>query len=100
MDLYLRKVSHPQAHENYRVILKDDGLEVEIGSIGIQYGSGTQEGWAWAIDNVIPMRETDAEGTGKDRRDCMRQFKAAWEKFSGDPARLAGFMGMKRTWCR
>jgi hypothetical protein len=35
MDLYLRKVVHPQAHDNYRVILKDDGIEVEIDSIGI-----------------------------------------------------------------
>jgi len=24
MDLYLRKVIHPQAHDNYRVILKLD----------------------------------------------------------------------------
>ena len=29
------KVIHPQARDNYRVILKDDGLEVEVGSIGI-----------------------------------------------------------------
>jgi hypothetical protein len=35
MDLCLRKVIHPQAHDNYRVILKRDGDEVEIGSIGI-----------------------------------------------------------------
>ena len=40
MDLYLRKVVHPQAGDNYRVILKDDGLELEIGSIGIEHGSG------------------------------------------------------------
>src|ERR1700756_4406939 len=33
MDLYLRKVIHPQAHDNYPVLLKDDGLELEIGSI-------------------------------------------------------------------
>jgi hypothetical protein len=29
--LYLRKVIHPQARDNYRVVLKDDGLELEIG---------------------------------------------------------------------
>jgi hypothetical protein len=55
-DLDLRKVIHPQARDNYRVIWKDDGLEVEIGSIGIQHGSGAREYWAWGIDNVIPMR--------------------------------------------
>jgi hypothetical protein len=49
MDLYLRKVIHPQAIDNYRVLLKDDGLEVEIGSIGIQHGSGTTEYWAASI---------------------------------------------------
>jgi hypothetical protein len=35
MDLFLRKVIHPQAHENYRVLLKEDGVEVELGSIGV-----------------------------------------------------------------
>jgi hypothetical protein len=30
MDLYLHKVVHPEAHENYRVLLNDDGLKVEI----------------------------------------------------------------------
>jgi hypothetical protein len=62
MDLYLRKVVHPQAHDNYRVILKDDCLELEICSIGIQHGSGAVEYWAWAIDTVIPMREFEAPG--------------------------------------
>jgi hypothetical protein len=33
MDLYLRKVIHPQAIDNYRVLLKDDGLELAIGDI-------------------------------------------------------------------
>ena len=37
MDLFLRKVIHPQAADNYRVILKDDGTEMEIGSIGVQF---------------------------------------------------------------
>jgi hypothetical protein len=62
MDLYLRKVLHPQAHDNYRVLLKDDGLEVEIGSIGIQHGSGATEARVWAIDTVIPM----PSGSGSD----------------------------------
>jgi len=28
--LYLRKVVHPQAHGHYRVVLRDDGLEIQI----------------------------------------------------------------------
>jgi NADH:ubiquinone oxidoreductase subunit D len=43
MKLYLRQVIHPQAHDNYRVILELDGSEVEIGSIGIQHGAA----WRW-----------------------------------------------------
>jgi len=43
MNLYLRKVIHPQAHDNYRVILKCEEGEFEIGSIGIQDGAA----WAW-----------------------------------------------------
>ena len=36
MDLYLRKVGHPQAHDNYRVLIKDNDAEIEIGSLGVQ----------------------------------------------------------------
>jgi hypothetical protein len=91
MDLFLRKVIHPQAHDNYRVILKEDGLEIEIGSIGVQF-----DGWMWGIDCVLPMREVDAQGTGKDRTDCARQFRAACDRFAADPARLTEFLQMKR----
>ena len=52
--------------------------------------------WRWAIDNVIPIRDEDTAGIGKDRNDCMRQFRAAWEKFSSDPARLTEFLQAKR----
>src|SRR5215831_16849522 len=52
MNLYLRKVVHPQAHDNYRVVLKRDGDEFEIGSIGIQHDAA----WRWGIDTVIPLR--------------------------------------------
>ena len=48
------------------------------------------------IDSAIPMRELETEGIGKDRKDCMRQFRAAWDKFSADPARLSEFLDMKR----
>jgi hypothetical protein len=97
MDLHLRKVLHPQAGDNYRVLLKgDDGVEVEVGSIGIQHGSGATENWVWAIDTVIPMREGDAQGVGQDRKDCMRRFRAAWDKLSSDPAWLTEFLRKKR----
>jgi len=90
MDLFLRKVIHPQAHDNYRVVVRD-GDEIEIGSIGIQF-----DGWAWGIDTAIPMREVDGQDTGTDRKDCMRQFRAAWDRFSSDPARLTEFLEVKR----
>jgi hypothetical protein len=77
MDLYLRKVIHSQAHDNYRVILKCEDGEFEVGSIGIQVAAGASYFWAWGIDTVIPMRTHQTQGKGKDRRDCMRQFKAA-----------------------
>src|SRR5215831_10682402 len=51
MALYLRKVVHPPAHDNYRVILKLDEGDFEIGSIGVQHGAA----WRWGIDTVIPM---------------------------------------------
>jgi hypothetical protein len=76
---------------NYRVVLKLDGDEFEIGSIGIQHGAA----WRWGIDTVIPMRSGDAR-EGKNRRDCMRQFKAAWERFASDEANLVEFMNAKR----
>jgi hypothetical protein len=96
-DLYLRKVTgHPQAVDNYRVIVKRDGDETEIGSIGIQNLSGGHAGWRWGIDTVVPMRDIDSEGEGRDRADCMRQFKAAWQRFSDDAERLAVFMAEKR----
>jgi hypothetical protein len=80
MALYLRKVIHPQAHDNCRVILKLDEGEFEIGSIGIQH-AGT----------VIPVRSFETEGEGRDRKDCMRQFRAAWDRFAADEANLTEF---------
>jgi hypothetical protein len=92
MNLYLRKVVHPQAHENYRVILKREGDEVEIGSIGIQHVAA----WRWGIDTVVPMRVPETQGKCKNRRDCMRQFKTAWEPFAGDEANPVEFLNAKR----
>jgi hypothetical protein len=34
---------------------------------------------------------------GTDRADCMRQFKRAWEQFSGDAANLTEFMAATRA---
>ena len=79
MNLYLRKIIHPQAHDNYRVILKGEDGEFEIGSIGIQHSGA----WSWGIDTVIPVRSFETEGEGRDRSDCMQQFKAAWERLGG-----------------
>lgn len=95
-DLYLRKVNHPQASDNYRVVLKEHGDEIELGSIGIQNLVGARQGWRWGIDTVVPMRDVESEGDGCDRADCMKQFKAAWTRFSSDPARLVEFIAEKR----
>ena len=46
---------------------------------------------AWALDTVIPMKETESRRTGKDRTDCMNQFRAAWDRFCADPARSLSF---------
>jgi len=74
---------HPQAHDNYRVILKDNGVAIEVGSIGVQHQAGANAAWIWGIDTVIPMR-------------CKRQFKAAWIMFASDEARLTEFLAAKR----
>jgi hypothetical protein len=96
-DLFLRKVTdHPQAQNAYRVVLKSEDGETEIGSIGTQFQAGPDLVWRWGIDTVIPMREIESEGEGLDRNDCMQQFKVAWEDFRSDPARFVEFMRMKR----
>jgi hypothetical protein len=94
--LYLRKVDHPQAVDNYRVILKIDGTEYEIGSIGTKVFTAAETVWTWGIDTVIPMRAMETEGSGADRKDCEKQFRAAWERFSADEATLTEFLEMKR----
>jgi hypothetical protein len=68
MDLFLRKVIHPAATDNYRVVVRD-GEEIEIGSIGRQF-----DGWAWGIDCVIPMREIESEGSGRDLKDSCNNL--------------------------
>lgn len=95
MPLFLRKV--PDLHrEMYRVILKNEDGETELGSIALVATTGGQYRWRWGIDTVVPMREHQQEGYGADRKDCQARFKAAWEKFASDPANLVEFMRMKR----
>jgi hypothetical protein len=96
MELYLRKVQHVQAKDNYRVILKTDDGDVELGSIRIQHHTGADPVWIWGIDTVLPIREIESEGQGTDRADCMKRFKAAWIRFAADEANLAEFLSMKR----
>jgi hypothetical protein len=95
-DLFLRKVVHPQATNNYRVITTVDGTEFEIGSIGTKFHTDVEPVWSWGIDTVIPMREIESEGRGTDRSDCMKHFRGAWDKFCSDPARLTEFLEAKR----
>jgi hypothetical protein len=52
--------------------------------------------WSWAIDTVIPMRDQDSRGFGRDRRDCMKLFRATWERFAADQANLVEFLEAKR----
>ena len=91
MDLFLRKVQHPQARNNFRVIVKTKDGEVEIGSIGVQF-----DGWHWGIDTVVPLRALKSEGSGRNLPDCIRQFRKAWDQLSSDEANLTAFLEMKR----
>ncbi|MBR1230187.1 hypothetical protein JQ600_35420 [Bradyrhizobium sp. AUGA SZCCT0176] len=96
MPLYLRKVDHPQAVYNWRVILKIDETEYEVGSIGPQRTADVELQWGWGIDTVIPMRAMATSGRGSNLKDCMAKFKAAWERFSSDEANLTAFLEAKR----
>jgi hypothetical protein len=75
MNLALRKVDHPQARDNYRVVYEvGDGEKIEVGSIGVQVFTSAEVGWTWAIDTVVPMRAMETEGRDRDRKDCERLF--------------------------
>ena len=71
MDLYLRKVIHPQAHENYRVILKlDDGSrqEAPIPASAAFIGSGETTMSPLYGESMSTMTRTAAAiATGPDR---------------------------------
>jgi hypothetical protein len=97
-NLSIRKVQHPQAPNNYRVILKTehDG-ELEIGSIGVKAITSRDTAWVWGIDTVLPMRDHESEGRGTDRKDCMDRFRDAWEQCCRKPGWLDEFLAVKRT---
>ena len=45
--------------------------------------SNQTAGTPWGIDTVMAtMRSFETEGSGRNRKDCARQFKAAWERFA------------------
>src|SRR3954469_4430225 len=92
MVLYLRKVVHQQARESYRVVLKDDASETEVGSIGPQHEAGAVTRWVWAIDTVVPMREHEQWLWHGPKR-LPASVQCRW---GSDPARLIDFLRMKR----
>jgi hypothetical protein len=49
---------------------------------------------------AVPTRDADAQGIGKVRNDCARQFRAAWEKFSADATRLNSYVRMRERFRR
>jgi hypothetical protein len=50
--------------------------------------------FAWSLKRVLALVET--EGEGKDRKDCMRQFRAAWDHFATTRPNLTEFLKAKR----
>lgn len=97
-DLLLRKVTgHPQTNDAYRVVLKSDDGEVDVGSIGKQIVSRQRVFWRWGIDTVLPRQPFATDGEGRDREDCMAQFRAVWEVFASEPERLAEFLKTKKA---
>jgi hypothetical protein len=51
------------------------------------------------------MRDAELQGTGKDRADCMKKFRAASDRFSSDPGSADRISGddaeaAAMSWCR
>jgi hypothetical protein len=90
--LRLRRVVHPMATDNYRVVW--NGLEV--GSIGIQRGAAQRVFWSWGIDTPdnLPFA---THGEAENRDEATARFRTAWEAFAADPARLAEFVATKQA---
>jgi hypothetical protein len=86
MDLYLRKVDHTQARYNFRVVLKIDDEEIDIGSVGLKTFTSDHTAWTWGTDTVVPLRAHQSEGNGTDLKQCKNSFRAAWEFHCEDEA--------------
>jgi hypothetical protein len=96
MDLYLRKVTPLKPATITASFSRTTASGSRSGRSGFSKGPALPMVRPWGIDTVILMRVADTQGTGKDRKDCMKQFRAAWDRFSSDPARLAEFLQAKR----
>jgi hypothetical protein len=90
--LFLRKVVPVQAKDKYRVILKSEDGEFEIGSIGVQYHAGPG-----GLDLGHRYRHPDARDRRRGPRQRPRRLQeAAWIRFASDEARLTEFLVAKR----
>jgi len=94
MGLYLRQLRPDR--EGYRVLIKLDETEFEVGSIALGPGVGDELVWQWAIDAQIPMRIDLSAGIGTDRKDCMRMFRKTWEDLNAEPGWREEFLAAKR----
>ena len=39
----MRKLNHPQVRDSFHVVIKVDGDEIEVGSIGVRHGSAQRK---------------------------------------------------------
>jgi len=84
----------PRLHVSLDDLLKY--FEERAASLAHMRSGADGAAWRWGIDTVIPMRVLETQGKGKNRRDCMKQFKAAWERFAADEANVVEFLNAKR----
>jgi hypothetical protein len=86
------QVRSPQAPDSYRVIMKDNGEDIETGSIGTRFGE-----WRWGIDKAIPMREFESEGTGKNLPGCQKTIPRGMGTARERRSPLKDFIKIKRA---
>jgi hypothetical protein len=84
LSLILRRVIHPMARDNYRVIWNG----FEVGSIGLQVGAGGRTFWHWGIDTVTPRLPFATHGDTLSKDEAMAAFRAAWNEYAADPDRM------------
>ncbi len=95
-QLSLRRVRHPMAKDNYRVVWNDGVKDRKIGSLGVQTGAAGRTFWSWGIETVVAVLDFPTHGEAADREAAMAAFREAWDKFASDPARLALFLRFLR----